>query len=380
MSEEQFQERTERATPKREQEARDKGQVPRSRELNTMAVTMAAAASLIILSGSWGDDLVALFKAGLDLRSLFSASAHGVDEVIDLGVMTRAFSRTVRDALLMLFPLFAVLTATAFFAPLALGGWSFSAKAIAFKGEKLNPLKGLKRIFALRGLMELGKALAKFLLIASVGAATMTVMGPQFLGLSGQPIEIALVHAASLWGWFFMILSSSLLIIAAIDVPFQIWDHAKQLRMTKQQVKDESKETEVNPEIKGRIRAIQQQMAQGRMLLEIPSADVVITNPTHYSVALKYAEGEMGAPIVVAKGVDHLAQKIREIARENRVPLFEAPSLARAIYATTKLGKEIPGQLYVAVAQVLIYLHQLRSYRKLGGDEPEKPQVDVEED
>lgn len=375
MAEEQFQERTERATPKREQEARDKGQVPRSRELNTMAVTMAASSSLMMLSSSLGDDLVSLFKSGLDLTPLFST--YGADELIDTGVMTRAFTRSVGDALWMLLPYFLVLTTTALLAPLALGGWSFSVKAMAFKAEKLNPLKGIKRIFALRGLMELSKALAKFLLIAAVGSATMAMLAPKFLGLGNQPIEMALVHAASLCGWFFIILSVSLLVIAAIDVPFQLWDHAKQLRMTKQQVKDESKETEVNPEIKGRIRAIQQQMAQGRMLLDVPSADVVITNPTHYSVALKYEEGKMSAPVVVAKGVDHLAHKIREIARENQVLLFEAPSLARAIYGTTKLGKEIPNQLYVAVAQVLIYIHQLRSYKKNGGDEPEIPRVDV---
>ncbi|MEM7281260.1 MAG: flagellar biosynthesis protein FlhB [Pseudomonadota bacterium] len=377
MAEQQFQERTEQATPKRLQEAKDKGQVARSRELNTMAVTLAAAISLMLFSRPMIEGLVSLLKSGLDLRVNFELSPRNIDELIDAKHMLSALSEAVLNMLWMLFPYFVVLIVVSTLAPLALGGWSFSWKAIAFKLEKLNPLKGLKRVFAMRGLMELLKALAKFVLIAGVGSVAMMWLGPKFIGLGLEPIKSGLAHAAVLCGWFFVILSSSLVVIAVIDVPFQIWDHAKQLKMTKQEVKDEAKETEVNPELKGRIRAIQQQMATGRMLQDVPSADVVITNPSHYAVALKYIEGDMKAPKVLAKGIDHLALKIRQIAQDSNVLVFEAPPLARSIYASTKVGTEIPARLYVAVAQVLIYVHQLRRYKTGEGEYPNKPVVNL---
>ena len=380
MAEQQFQEKTEKATPKRLQEAKDKGQVARSRELNTMAVTLAAAVTLMVFAKPMGQSLAELLRSGLDLRLHFNIGVQHIDELIDLNMMKQAFAGSVFQMLWMLLPYFVILIVVSTLAPLALGGWSFSAKAIAFKLEKLNPMKGLKRLFALRGLMELLKALAKFVLIAGVGAATMAWLGPQFLELGREPIPDALIHAATLCGWFFVILSASLIVIAAVDVPFQLWDHAKQLRMTRQEVKDEAKETEVNPELKGRIRAIQQQMATGRMLQDVPTADVVIVNPTHYSVALRYEDGDMGAPIVVAKGLDHLALRIRKIAEESGVLVFDAPPLARALYASAKVGAEIPNRLYVAVAQVLIYVHQLRRYKNGQGEYPNKPVVKLDED
>ena len=380
MAEQQFQEKTEKATPKRLQEAKDKGQVARSRELNTMAVTLAAAITLLVFARPMGQSLAELLRSGLDLRLHFNIGGPHIDELIDLNMMQQAFAGSVFQMLWMLLPYFVILIIVSTLAPLALGGWSFSAKAIAFKLEKLNPLKGLKRLFALRGLMELLKALAKFVLIAGVGAATMAWLGPRFLELGREPISDALIHAGTLCGWFFVILSASLIVIAAVDVPFQMWDHAKQLRMTRQEVKDEAKETEVNPELKGRIRAIQQQMATGRMLQDVPTADVVIVNPTHYSVALRYEDGDLGAPVVVAKGLDHLALRIREIAEESGVLVFDAPPLARSLYASSELGAEIPSRLYVAVAQVLIYVHQLKRYRKGEGEYPNKPVVDFDED
>lgn len=373
MAEEQFQEKTEQATPKRRQEARDKGQVPRSRELTTMAVTLMAAISLMIFSGSMGQGLVKLFQSGLDLSQYF---VSGTPDIIDPKLMFRALGGSVIHSFWILAPYLLVMLITATLAPLALGGWSFSVKAMAFKPDKLNPISGLKRLFALRGLVELLKALAKFLLIAGVGAVCLYWLGPAFIDLGMKPVPVGLQDAATLCGWFFVILSSSLIVIAAVDVPFQIWDHGKQLRMTKQEVKEEAKETEVNPELKGRIRAIQQQMANGRMLRDIPTADVIITNPTHYAVALKYDDQKMAAPVVVAKGIDHMAFKIREIGQEHSVLVFEAPPLARVLYASTKIGKEIPTELYVAVAQVLIYVHQLRTYKKQGGNFPEKPEID----
>jgi flagellar biosynthetic protein FlhB len=266
---------------------------------------------------------------------------------------------------------------TALAAPVALGGWAFSTEAMSFKTEKLNPLKGLKRIFAVRGLIELLKALVKFLLIGSIGAGLLWHFLPELMGLGREPVVSALAHTGSILSVSFVVLSASLLLIAAIDVPFQLWDHSKNLKMTRQEVKDETKNTEGKPEVKSRIRAMQREIAQRRMMQEIPKADVVITNPTHYAVALRYDAERMAAPIVVAKGVELVAGQIRSVATANNVPLFEAPPLARALFYSAEIDQEVPAGLYLAVAQILAYIFQLRACTA-GGPIPVRPgEVDV---
>jgi flagellar biosynthetic protein FlhB len=241
------------------------------------------------------------------------------------------------------------------------------------KPERLNPISGLQRIFSAKGLMELVKAIAKFLMVSVFAVSFLWSQSDQFLHLGREPFLQGLTHAAWLFGYSFLVMSLSLLLIAAIDVPFQLWDHSQKLKMTLQEVRDEMKETEGKPEIKSKVRALQQEMAQRRMMEDVPTADVIITNPTHYAVALKYNPDSMAVPVVVAMGKDLVALKIREIAQANNVEIFEAPPLARTLFAHSRIGQEIPGQLYYAVAQVLAFVFQLRQAREQGLEQPQRP-------
>jgi flagellar biosynthetic protein FlhB len=259
------------------------------------------------------------------------------------------------DWILLLAPFLALWVVVASFAPLALGGWIFALK---FKG--IHPLKGLARLFSWNSLMELGKALAKFALVAAAAVALLWARQPELLHLGEEPLLPALAHAGWTLGWIFLILSLPMLLVAAVDVPFQILSHLRQLRMTRQEVRDENKDVEGKPEVKGRIRRLQQEFAQRRMMEKIPTADVVITNPSHYAVALRYRQDTMAAPVVVALGVDPVALRIRERAVQHRIPQVTAPLLARALYYHGALDQPIPTSLYAAVAQVLAYVYRLR--------------------
>ncbi len=357
------QERTERATPKRLREAREKGQVPRSRELNTMTLLIAGAGMLLLAGDSMLEQILAIFRDGFTIERA---------QIFDTNAMSSAFLATIKEGLFLLAPMLVVLFAVALLGPIALGGWSFSMQALAPKWEKLDPIKGLGRVFGWRGLMEFLKAFAKFVFVTAVAGVLLWGLAGELLSLGNQPLQQGLAHASRLMGWSFLSLSAVLILVAAIDVPFQLWQHAKQLRMTRQEVKDEFKETEGRPEVKGRIRQLQREMAQRRMMEEVPKADVVVTNPTHFAVALKY-DRKMNAPKLVAKGVDLVAANIRGVAQANNVPIFEAPPLSRALYHTTELDQEIPAGLYVAVAQVLAYVYQLKTASESGTDEPPRP-------
>jgi flagellar biosynthetic protein FlhB len=254
-----------------------------------------------------------------------------------------------------------------------LGGVNFSTEALAPKFSKISPAKGLKRMFGVNALVELVKAIAKFLLVATVGYVVISYQFDKIMSLPWHSPDQAIEEVTTIIVWSALLIASSLLIVVAIDVPYQIWNHAKQLRMTQQEIKDEYKETEGNPQLKGRIRQTQREMAQRRMMSEVPTADVVITNPEHYAVALRYDSGGAGAPLVVAKGVDEIAMQIRKVALANEVPIIPAPPLARAIYYSTELEREIPRGLYVAVAQVLGYVFQVKQYKKGRGPKPRKP-------
>jgi flagellar biosynthetic protein FlhB len=272
----------------------------------------------------------------------------------------QALLEAMADALLAVAPFLALSAVVATLAPLALGGWVLSPEAIAFKWEKLDPIKGLGRVFSWRGLMELTKALAKFTLILSVTGLVLWLARDHFLVLGISPVHAAIKQTLGAVMLVFMALASSTLLIAAVDVPFQIWSHARQLRMSRQEVRDELKETEGKPEVKGRIRSLQREIAQRRMMEELPKADVVVTNPTHYAVALRYVADDMDAPVLIAKGADLMAQRVRLIAQSHDIPIVSAPRLARAVYHNTPLGREIPAALYTAVAQVLAYAYRLR--------------------
>ena len=358
------QEKTEEPTSKKLREAKQKGQVPRSKELNSMGIMFAGSAGLLLMGPTMIGHLAEMMTNGFTLTRA---------EIMDPAEIFSHFESAIATALLGIMPFLALMTVVAIATPLMLGGWAFNVGSMAFKGDRLNPLSGLKRIFSSKGLMELVKALAKFLVVASVAVWFMWARSSEFLSLGQESFLQGLTHAAWLFGYAFLVMSSSLIIIAAIDVPFQLWDHSQKLKMTLQEVRDEMKETEGRPEVKSKIRALQQEMAQRRMMEDVPAADVIITNPTHFAVALKYNPENMAVPVIVAMGQDHMAFKIREVGRDADVEIFEAPPLARALFAHGKIGQEIPAQLFYAVAQVLAFIFQLHQARKDGLDMPERP-------
>lgn len=358
------QERTEEATPKRLLEAREKGQVPRSRELNSMALLLASGGGFLVMGGDILGGLRDLLQRSLTIKNAQDISGNAMLEIL---------ANTLLDSFIILVPLFVLLVVVALMTPIGLGGWSFSMKAVSFKIEKLDPIKGLGRIFALKGLMELMKVLGKFALVAGISAVIIWSLIDELVGLGSEPLHLALIHVAKLCSWSFLACSAALIIIAAIDAPFQLWQHNKQLKMTKQEVKDEHKETDGRPEVKGRIRALQQELSSRRMMEAVPTADVIITNPTHYAVALSYDPLSMKAPVVVAKGADIIAANIRTVAQQHQVAIVSAPPLARALYASTELEQEIPAGLYVAVATILTYVYQLKATGANGDLPPEVP-------
>ena len=359
------QEKTEQPTAKKLRDAKQKGQVPRSKELNSMTVTVFGALGLLFM-GAWMIGRVAqMMSGGFDISRAEIYSRDAVFAGLELA-LSEALSAIGPFLLLML--LVALLT------PLAIGGWAFSLEALAFKADRIDPVRGMKRIFGARGLMELAKSLAKFLVVSVVAAIYLWSRRDDFLGLGSQPIGLALENGAWLIGLCFLVVSGALILIAAIDVPFQLWDHAQKLKMTLQEVRDEMKDTEGDPHVRARNRQIQREMAMSRMMDDVPDATVVITNPTHYAVALKYDQARMRAPVVVALGRDLVALKMREIGAFHGVEIFEAPPLARALHASCKLDQEIPAHLYFAVAQVLAFVFQLRDARAYGGEAPVRPE------
>jgi flagellar biosynthetic protein FlhB len=360
------QNRTESPTQKRVEEARRRGQVPRSRDLSAAAVTLAGALGLYGLGGLLGSRLLGFMRNALELRAADALAGDG---------MLRALGSESAAALQVVLPIFALLLAAALLAPLAIGGWNFSAKALQPQWERLDPVSGLKRVFSLRGLLELLKSLARFLVVALVAVLVLRHQFPQFTGLSAEPVRAGVAHALGLAGTAFIALGGALLAIAAVDVPLALWQHHRSLRMSREEIREETRDSEGSPEVRGRVRRAQQEVARRRMMAAVPTADVVVTNPTHYAVALRYEETRMRAPVVVAKGAELVALRIRELAREHGVPLVEAPPLARALHRSCELGDEVPSQLYAAVAQLLTYVYQLRTARRSGAPPPTPPSI-----
>ena len=365
---EQDMERTERPTPKRLEEARKNGQVPRSTELNTAAVVLIAGAGLHFMGHALGSSLFEMMQTNLSLSR---------EQALDESHAISMFAGAALNAIVACAPIFGLTLVAALLAPMAIGGWNLSFGVLAPDFSRLSPMAGFGRMFSVRGLVELVKAFAKFALLALVAVVFLWVKRTELLDLGGEAPRAAIGHAITLSGHALLYLAGALALIAAIDVPWQIFQHLKQLRMTRQEIRDEMKESEGNPEIKGKIRQIQQDMARRRMMSEVPKADVVVTNPTHFAVALRYDDKRMRAPIVVAKGADAVAARIREVAGEHHVPIFEAPPLARALFRSVDLNHPVPANLYVAVAQVLTYVYQLKAARKSGAVPPTPPTIDA---
>jgi flagellar biosynthetic protein FlhB len=364
MAEDSDLEKTEQASQKRLDKAREDGDIPRSRELATSAVLFSSGLFIMMMGDFFKDALLKSMSSGLHIdRSM----------AFDSSVLIMKISHLVFDLLIAFSPLALFIVAVAIGSPIFIGGWVFSAKAFMPKFSKLNPFTGIKNMFSKNSLVELVKSILKAVLVGVVSYLVVVKDLDSILSLSLMSIDDGLSMVNDMIMMGFLTIVSVLVVIAAIDVPYQLYQYAEKLKMTKQEVKDEHKESEGNPEIKGKIRQQQREMARRRMMAEIPNADVVITNPTHYAVAIQYKDGSSRAPIVVAKGSDAIALKIREIAAEHNVSTLEAPKLARALFAHTELNEEIPEALYSAVAEVLAYVFQMRVFKKEGGFRPEVP-------
>ncbi|HTH62511.1 MAG TPA: flagellar biosynthesis protein FlhB [Paraburkholderia sp.] len=369
MAEDSDLEKTESATPKRLEKAREEGQVARSRELSTFALLSAG------FFGAWGMSET----IGEHLRTMMrGAFTFNHAAAFDTTRMLAGAGTAAMEGFYAMLPVLALTGVAALLAPMALGGWLISSTSLQPKFSRLDPIAGLGRIFSVNGPIQLGMSLAKTLVVGGVGGLAIWQRRDEILGLLVEPAPSAFAHGLHLVAVACAMTVAGTFVVAALDVPYQIWSYQRKLRMTKEEVKREHRENEGDPQLKGRIRQQQRAMARRRMMAEVPKADVVVTNPTHFAVALKYTDGEMRAPKVIAKGVNLVAARIREVAAEHNVPLLEAPPLARALYHNVDLNREIPGPLYGAVAEVLAWVYQLKRFRAEGGAVPMAPtSIDV---
>lgn len=363
MSEDSDAEKTEDASPRKIEKAREEGDVPRSRELATFTVLMTAGACLWAFGGMLVGKLSLALKSGLSLDR---------EQVFNPAILIERILNDLVAVLLACLPIAGAIMVIALVSPLLIGGWLFSSKAFMPNFMKLNPIKGIGNMFSKNALVELLKAVAKTIVVGVVAYIVVSGQKEAMLGLAVEPLNESSAHVGAMIGKSFLFIVGALGFIALIDGPYQLWHWKDKLKMTRQEMIQESKESDGNPQIKGKIRQLQREMARGRMMQNVPTADVIVTNPTHYAVALKYTDGK-GAPRVVAKGIDDVAAKIRELGQEHKVTLMEAPALARALYKHTDIDEEIPEKLYSAVAEVLAYVYQLRAYKKGEGDYPDRP-------
>ncbi|MFJ4442783.1 flagellar biosynthesis protein FlhB [Pseudomonas sp. NPDC089422] len=363
------QDKTEEPTDKRKRDAREKGEIARSKELNTVASTLAGAGALLAFGGNLAETLMTLMQLN------FSLTREVITDERSMGLFLLTSGKM---AIWAVQPILMLLFVIAFVSPIVLGGFIFSGSLLQPKFSRMNPLSGIKRMFSLNSLTELLKAMAKFFVILIVALVVLGNDRQALLAIANEPLEQAIIHSVQVVGWSALWMAAGLLLIAAADVPYQLWQTHKKLKMTKQEIKDEYKDSEGKPEVKQRIRQLQREVSQRRMMAAVPEADVIITNPTHYAVALQYDPEKGGvAPLLVAKGTDFIALKIREIGVEHKVQILESPALARAIYYSTEVEGEIPAGLYLAVAQVLAYVFQIRQYRAGKGKRPEPLKEDL---
>lgn len=371
MAEESESEKTEPASQKRLEQAREEGDVPRSREVATFTVLMTAGAGLWITGSGLVRDLSSAMVSGLALSP---------EQIYNPDVLLTRVGIDIGHVMLACMPLGLAVMFVALASPMLVGGWLFSGKAITPNFMKLNPINGLTNMISTNALVELVKAIAKTIVVGFVAYLVVMRQREAVIQLMTEPLGAGMAHLLEMLAMSFLFIVGALGFIAAIDAPYQLWHYANKLKMTRQELIQESKESDGNPQIKGKIRQMQREMAKRRMMADVPTADVVVTNPTHYAVALKYADGSRGAPKVVAKGTDEVAAKIRELAKEHKVTILEAPPLARALFKHSDIGDEIPERLYAAVAEVLAYVYQLRMF-KPGLRYPDRPtKLDVPDD
>ena len=364
MAEESDQERTEQPTSKRIEKAREQGDVPRSREMATCVTLLIGGSTIWMFTGPLVTSLNRIMVSSMTLER---------EMAYDPVLLFNHLSGHFMEIAVAMIPIAFMMTLAAVASPLILGGWLFNGSSLVPKFSRMNPISGFMNMFSINSLVELSKGILKTVLVGIVAWLAMKSHIDAVLNLSVESLQSSSSHMPHLLWSSFMMMVCALIVIAVIDVPYQLWNYNRKLKMTRQEVKDEHKESDGNPQIKGKIRALQRAAARRRMMSNVPTADVVVTNPTHFAVALKYSEGSMSAPTVVAKGTEAVAAKIRELAREHKVPILEAPPLARALHYHTEIGDEIPEALYTAVAEVLAYIFQLRTYGAGGGVRPEEP-------
>ncbi|MBV8043614.1 flagellar biosynthesis protein FlhB [Pluralibacter sp.] len=357
--------KTEAPTPQRLDKAREEGQIPRSRELTSLLILLVGVCVLWLGGESMARRLAALLSSGLHFD-------HSI--VNDPNLILGQIILLIKQAMLALLPLITGVVVVAIVAPMMLGGLVFSPKSLAFKFDKLNPLPGIKRLFSAQSAAELMKAILKSVLVGCVAGTYVWSHWPDMMRLISESPLTAMGNALNMVGLCALLVALGVIPMVGFDVFWQIYSHIKKLRMSRQDIRDEFKQNEGDPHVKGRIRQMQRAAARRRMMSDVPKADVIVTNPTHYSVALQYVEGKMSAPKVVAKGAGLIALRIRDMGQEHRVPILEAPPLARALYRHAEIGQQIPGTLYAAVAEVLAWVWQLKRWRLAGGIPPKKPE------
>ncbi|MDY0926564.1 flagellar biosynthesis protein FlhB [Enterobacter sp. CFBP8995] len=364
MAEESNEDKTESPTPHRLEKAREEGQIPRSRELTSVMMLLIGLLILWVGGNSMAERLASMVATGFRFD-------HGM--VSDDKVIIGHIGSLIKQAVIALLPLMGGLVVVAIAGPMALGGLNFSGKSIKFDLKKLNPLTGIGRMFSGQTAAELVKSIMKAVLVGIVTGWYIWSHWQEMLRLMSESPINALHHGLSMIAACCGLIMLGLFPMVGFDVFWQLYSYFKKLKMTRQEIRDEHKQNEGDPHVKGRIRQAMRAAARRRMMADVPKADVIVTNPTHYSVALKYQEGKMSAPKVIAKGAGDIALKIRELAKEHRIPILEAPPLARALYRHTEIGQFIPGALYGAVAEVLAWVWQLRRWKREGGLIPNKP-------
>lgn len=357
--------KTEQATPKRLEKAKEEGQIARSKELTTFLMVLGGSASLW-MTGS--------FMAERLGKVVYNAMHFNRERALDSAVAGQYIVDQAREALIAVMPLMAVMFVIALVAPAILGGWIFATKSFMPNFGKLNPLAGLKKIFSVGSLTELLKSVAKAGLVGLVATLFLKANLHEFFALGHMSIQAGIAECLKLVQYCCAFIVLSLIVVVGIDVPYQLVSFSNKMKMTKEEIKREHKESEGDPHVKAKIRAQQQALSRSRMMSSVPTANVIITNPTHYAVALAYSDGESGAPRVVAKGVDAVALRIREVGKENNVPILEAPALARALYWNVDLEREIPAVLYKAVAEVLAWVFKLHLATRGEIPRPDQPE------
>jgi flagellar biosynthetic protein FlhB len=369
MAEQDELDRTESPSQKRLDDARKRGQVARSRDLSAAATTLAGGIGLVLMGGPMGARLMAMMSAPLQF-----SRAQATDPALMLPVLRDA----VAGATQAMAPLIGLLMLAGVLAPLLIGGWTFSTSAFGMQWDRLDPVAGFGRVFSLRGLIEVGKSLLRISVVAVVAVIVLRNHFGEYTALGAEATRSGMAHAVSLTGQAFIWFGVALALIAVVDVPLTLWQHNKSLRMSRQELRDEARESEGNPEVRGRLRRLAQEMSKRRMMSDVPKAHVIVTNPTHYAVALRYEGERMRAPVVVAKGADLIALQIRKVGAAHQVPIVEVPPLARALYANCEIGVEVPVKLYAAVAQLLSYVYQLKAAVGSGRPVPATPVINVD--